>query len=433
MNPGAGGDGVSSAFWVSKNAGTGKMEFHLRRRHGGQGDLSYTLQVLPDLSGVPWTDSSVVPVLVNNGDGTETVTFGSLDDDPALVGVNSGFVRVLVALDANHDGTPEQTDTTPVLGWQRRVLATQHQTYAVPFVPSPVFTGTPDAVTGNTLDVTTSIGTGSFVSLLTTGREYYVEVMSGTNVGQRWEIDEAASTATSIVLLPAHDRSTLPTVPASLAGDLIAVRAQWRLVDLFPTTAFHATNNSSTADQVLLWNQATNGYVTFWLANYFGVPHWHNAGVASLTITEDDHVISPCDGLFARPRFATVNSAVTGQLRTWSFACPLKKGVNFIGNPFPVGQSPSARGMYGSGGFTASSNPQLADRINFWVGDTSTNTGYTGYQLFKVGSREIWKLVGSTDIVTDWGTRNLFTAGTAAFITSVNGRPGWFIPAPVVP
>ena len=434
MNPSAGGDDFAGAFSVTKNALTGKMEFHQRRRHGGQGDLTYTLQVLADLGSAQWTASSVIPVIVNNGDGTESVTYGNLDDDPALSGATSGFVRVLVALDADHNGVPEVTDTTPILGWQRRSFAVQTQTYAVSFVPVPVFTGTPDSVAGNTLNMTTSLGGGSFTAMLTAGREYYVEVMSGPDAGQRWEIDEASNTATSIALLPSHDRSTLTTVPATLASDLIAVRVHWRLVDLFPPTAYHATNSASTADQVLVWDQTTGGYVTLWLANYFGQSHWHNTAVASVTLNEDNRVISPCDGLFARPKFATVSAANIGQLRTWSFACPLKKGVNFIGNPFPVAQTPAVRGMYGTGGFTANAVSANADRINFWAGDTTGNaTGYTTYQLYKVGAREIWKVVGSTDIVTDWGTHSLFTAGTAAFITSVNGRPGWIIPAPVVP
>ena len=285
LDPTVGGGDPSGAFAVSHNAGNGKMDVQLRRRHGGQGDLTYTLQVLPALNSGAWVAASVVPTVVNNGDGTETVTYGSLDDDPALAGSNSGLVRVLVVLDANHDGIPDATDTSPIMGWQRRTLAVQNQTYSVPFVPAPVFTGVPDAVNGNVLDVTTSTGSTSFAGLLTPGREYYVEVMGGVNVGQRWEIDEASSTATAIVLLPGDGRSTLASVPVSLEGDLIAVRPHWRVVDLFPPADYHATGLSSTADQILMWDTAASGYVTLWLANYGGQAHWHQVGVASLTVT----------------------------------------------------------------------------------------------------------------------------------------------------
>ena len=50
-----------------------------------------------------------------------------------------------------------------------------------------------------------------------------------------------------------------------------------------------------------------------------------------------------------------------------------------------------------------------------------------------MGTHELWKIVGSTDLVTDYGTQNLFTAGTAAFINSINGKPDWVIPAPTIP
>ncbi len=433
LDPGKGGEDASASFVVKSNPGTGKMELKLRRRHGGQGDLTYQLQVLAALNGSSWTTSSVTPVVVNNGDGTETVTYGSLDDDPALVGSNYGFVRVLVALDTNSDGTPDATETSPIMGWQRRLLAVQNQTYSVPYVASPVFTGTPDAVNGNTLDITTSLGGSSFLPLIADGRAYYVEVTSGVNVGQRWEIDEAGSTATGILLLPADERSTQPTVPVSLQGDLIAVRPHWRVMDLFPPAEYHATNSASTADQILVWDQTMSGYVTFWLANYFGQSHWHEVGVAALNDTRDSRVIGPCEGLFARPKLGSVNASGIGQLRTWPMACPLKQGTNFIGNPFPVAQSPANRSMNVASGFTGDPNPVNSDRIYFWVGDTSNTTGYTTYHLLKQGSREIWKIVGSTDLITNYGTQNLFSPGSAAFINSIHGKADWVIPAPTLP
>ena len=137
--------------------------------------------------------------------------------------------------------------------------------------------------------------------------------------------------------------------------------------------------------------------------------------------------------MFARPRFASISASGIGQLRTWPLACPLKKGTNFVGNPFPLAQSPASRNMNVASGFTGSSSPTTSDRIYFWAGDTSASTGYNTYQLLKVGTHELWKIVGSTDLVTDYGTQNLFTAGTAAFINSINGKPDWVIPAPTIP
>ena len=433
LNPVGGADNAGAAFTVSHNGTSGGVDVRLRRRHGGQSDLTYTLELLPNLSAASWTSTAITPTVVNNADGTETLTFASVDTDPALTGSISGLVRIRVSLDANHDGIPEATDTTAIMGWQSQTLSVQNQTYSAPYAPTAVFTGTVDGVTGSSLDLTTSAAGTSLTSLFSTGIEYYVEVMSGTEEGNRWEIDEAGSTATSLLLQPAQSRSTQATVPVDLAGNLIAVRPHWRMSDVFPLGTYHATNISSTADQVLLWDSTANGYITLWLANYFGQPHWHQVGVASLTTTEDSRVISPADGVFARPHFGTVNAFSTGQLRTWKFALPLKAGTNFIGNPYPAAQSPLLRLMTTGNGFTGSFSSSSSDRMYFWNGDTSAATGYTTYQLFKGGHTEIWKVVGSTDLVTDYGQQSLFTSCHATFINSIKGKANWVIPAPVVP
>ncbi len=433
LNPNGGADNATAAFAVVHNTVSGNMDAQLRRRHGGQADLTYTLQVIPNLTGASWTATAVTPQIVDNGDGTETLTFASLDQDPALLGSSYGFARLFVSLDANHDGMPEAADTSMILGWQRRLFAAQNQTYAAAFAAPALFTGTIDAVAGNALNVTTSAGSASVVSLLAAGFEYYVEVTSGNNKGHRWEVDGVNSTATSIALLPADVRSTQTVVPSSLAGDLIALRPHWRVADLFPPALYTATNNASTADQVLLWDPTAGGYVTLWLANYFSQKHWHQVGNANLNATSDSRSIAPGAGAFVHPRNSVVNSFAIGQLRTWQTACPLPKGACFMGNPFPVAQSPQLRGMTFANGFTASTNPVNADRIYIWSGDTSATTGYVTYQLLKFGSLEIWKIVGSADLSTNYGTQNLFAPGTAAFIQSINGKPDWMVPAPVVP
>ncbi|MDB6139088.1 MAG: hypothetical protein JWO94_2160, partial [Verrucomicrobiaceae bacterium] len=247
------------------------------------------------------------------------------------------------------------------------------------------------------------------------------------------EIDEAGSTATSLLLQPSQERSTQATVPASLVADVIAIRPHLRLADLFPTTTYHATGSSSTADQILLWDSTTNGYLTFWLASFLG-QHWHQLGVASLTATEDSRVISPAEGVFVRPRAIPANAFASGQLRTWKFAMSVRLGTNFISNPFPLAQSPVDRTMTVAGGFTGKTSASSSDRIYFWAGDTdAAATGYTTYQLFKAGQTEIWKDVGSTDLSTNMGLQKLFLNSRAGFINSIKGKADWMIPAPAVP
>lgn len=432
-DPSSGGRPSDDGFVIAENQVTGQMHVQIRRRHGGQADLTYQVQLLVDLGGSPggWAPISLVPVVENNGDGTETLTYGPLETDPLFAGASLGFVRVLVTLDANHDTTPEATDQTKVLGWQHRTMVIQHQTYAVPFVQAAAFTGAIDSLAGSTLNVATSAGSASISGMLQTGREYYVEVLGGSLEGHRWEVDEAACTPTTIVLLPADARSTRADIPGTLVGATISLRAHWRVVDLFPVGDFHATLSPNTADTLLFWDNATSAYTTFWLVNAPTGQKWVRVGDASL-LSKNDYVIGPCDGLFVRPRVGTVNLGAAGQVRSWDMVCPLKTGVNFVGNPFPMAMSPASRNMTVAGGFKGGANANLADKFNFWSGDASSSTTYVTYYLFKNVSIERWLRAGDAAL-TDRTNELLFPPTTAAFMTSILGHSTWLIPSPWTP
>ena len=433
LDPNSGAESINQVFTLARNA-NGGVNVILRRRHGGHSDLIYTLQVLPNLNASAWTSTSISPVIVNNFDGTETLTFKDITSDPALASSPDGLVRLKVTLTGQAGGNSSSTATSIIIGWLRRTLAVQTQSYSMPLMPPAIFTGTVDNVNGNTISLATSANGTSLTSLFANGREYYLDVISGSQTGQRWEIDEANSTATTLALLPAHERSTQKSVPVNLSSDVISIRAHWRVSDLFPMSDYHATNNPSTADQVIVWDITNSSYVTLWLANYFGQSHWHQVGIASLTETEDNRVVPPAAAQFVRPRFAPVTAFVTGQMRTWRFGCPLKVGYNFLGNPFPVAQSPSAWGMTTLNGFTGTTNPSTSDRLYFWTGDSSATQGYDTYQLFKTSrSSGIWKAVGSTDLTTDYGKQNLFSNCHGSFINSISGSTFWYVPTPSIP
>lgn len=432
-DPSSGGRPVDDGFVINENQATGEMYVQVRRRHGGQADLAYEVQIIANLTQSPggWVPISLLPEIVNNGDGTETLMYGPLESDPLFAGASLGFVRVRVVLDANHDTTPEATDATQVLGWQHRSMVTQHQTYSMPFVQPAAFTGLVDGVLDNVLDATTSAGSASLSGMLQSGREYYVEVLNGALEGHRWEVDEAACTPTTIALLPAHARSTRIDVPVSVAGLMVALRAHWRVIDLFPVGDFHATLSPNTADTLQFWDNATSGYTTYWLVNAPTGQKWVRVGDASL-LSKNDAVIAPCDGLFVRPRVGTVGLGAVGQVRSWDVVCPLKTGISFVGNPYPVAMSPASREMSVAGGFTGGGNANNADKFNFWTGDDSSTTSYVTYYLFKNVSMELWLRVGDASLA-DRTNELLFPPTTAFFMTSLAGQPTWKIPAPWAP
>lgn len=423
----------SDAFKVVENQLTSAMDVQLRRRHGGLGDLTYTVQVLADLSQSPagWVATQVIPTITNNGDGTETLTYAGLEFDPALSTDGYGFVRVKVDLDANHDNTPEASDSSLVIGWQHRELEVRNQTYAVSLVPLAVFTGAVSSVNGNTVDVSGSAGTDDVAALLTGAREYYLEVIAGDHEGQRWEIDEASSSGSSLVLLSTDARSTMTTVPIDLVGDTVALRAHWKMIELFPASDFHATADPGTADSLILWNAVTRAYSTYWLASTPQGQRWLRVGDATLS-NQNNLVIGPCDGLFTKPRVGSVSMALVGQARSWKVACPLLAGTNLVGNPHPVAQSFNARGMSTANGFTGNSNSTAADRVNVWSGDAAASTSYEAYYLLKSGATERWLKTGDATLA-DYGATPVFGAGLAAFINSVSGKADWLLPSPWTP
>jgi hypothetical protein len=340
-------------------------------------------------------------------------------------------VRLAVSLDANHDGTPEATATSFVLGWQRRSFDVQHQTYSVPFLRPPVFTGTIDSIAGTIASVANSAASTSVSALMVSGREYYLDVLSGSLEGNRWEVDEAASTATSIALLPADAKSTRPDVPQALAGSLIALRPHWQVGDLFPTTVYHATNNATTADNLVFFDNSTGAYSTLWLANAPSGKKWVVVGDATLT-SQNNRTIASGEGLFARPRTSVVSGLWFGVVRSSKFACPLNQGMCFTGNPYPLSQSFNSRLMTAAAGFTGSNNANLADKVYFWAGDAGSVTSYNVYYLLKSGAIERWLKVGDATLTNHAGDQ-LFVGGRATFVYSIHAQPNWIMPLPWTP
>ena len=90
-----------------------------------------------------WTDNNdvtgIVPVIVDNLNGFETVTWQNLESIPALNG-GAGYTRIKVTL-----ATPAATAFTEVQGWLDHDIATQCETYSNPFLKKEVFSGTGDA------------------------------------------------------------------------------------------------------------------------------------------------------------------------------------------------------------------------------------------------------------------------------------------------
>jgi uncharacterized repeat protein (TIGR01451 family) len=433
LNPSSGVQ-TTPAFRGVRNTLTGKLDVSFERVAGSVQDVAYTLVGIRSLADSPagWTALSLVPAVTNNGNGTETVTYADVESDPYFSGFSQGFVRLKLDLDENLDTLTDATASTPAFGWTRRTFGTECVMTGHPYLKDKIFCGAIDAVSGSTLDVTTSAGGVSIVAQFLPGRDYFVEIYSGDHAGHRFEIDEAASTATSIVLDAANALNTLTTIPATLTGDKAVVREHHTLNDLFPSTQFVATGSATTADRIMFYDRGTSGFQIYWLYTSGGPSKWVVSGNATL----DDmggRVVDPCEGWFTHPKGLSQELVWHGMVRANPFACPLAAGPNFIGSGYPMDQSPAMRGMTTANGFRGSRNPTQADELLFWKGYSSTQAmAYFNHYLLSHGALQQWTELGNASLLNE--NNLLMFKATAGSIYKMRGPlPAYVMPLPWTP
>lgn len=429
-DPATGVDSIPP-FEVAYHNATNKFQATFRRREGSFVDVFYTLQLLRNLANSPagWTSASLTPTVTPNGDGTETVTFPDLEASSYFSGYSTGFVRLKADLDTNGDSIPDTSATTPVFGWSRVAMPVATCTFGSPYLKSPVFSGTADAVSGSVIDVATAAGTQDLSASFVAGKEFFLEVVSGDHEGHRFELNEPSCTATTLAVL-ASSQNTLASLPATLAGDQIVVREHAMLGGLFPTSFFRATNNQNTADRVLFYNGAT--FVTYWLLSNAGNPKWVRSGDATLA-SQNSRVVFPTEGQFVNPRTNPVSLPLAGMVRANDFACPLPAGTSLVANAWPVEQSPSIRNMFVAWGFHGTTSANTADRFQVWTGDASPGSqGYDSYYLLKTATLQQWVRVGDASIANQNDATH-FKSLRSAFIKSINGNAGYLMPQPWTP
>ena len=366
-------------FWVEAHA-DGTADALLLRNTAGHHDIRYVMEGSNDLA--IWQVLAAAPAVTPLAGGTETVRYTN---------VGTAFVRLRVNLDANQDGTPEATALSTVQGWSLRQFSASAQTFSMPLLKPEVFAGTASSATGK-----------DFVA----GQAYYAEVISGNLEGRRFEVDEAHSTDTAL----AFESSSPP------ADARIAVRAHWLVKELFPITNFHAGTSSANADRVMFFNGTA--YTVYWLMNRPGGGRWVRDGDATMADLGST-IVGPLDGLLVNPRNA-VSIALSGEVRSWKAALPLRAGPALVGSGYPLALSPAARGMNGTGGFVA------GDSFRLWLGDSSSSASGYANNLFD-GAR--WTGDAGADVTAS----KVFDGWHAAYLISSQGNAAWQEPLPWAP
>ncbi|MDH4476242.1 MAG: SdrD B-like domain-containing protein [Verrucomicrobiaceae bacterium] len=428
---------TSTLYRVQHNSGTNRFTASYTLREQGRTDASVRVQVLANLANSPsgWTNATALPTSVSNGNGTRTVTLADLEAEPGFSDAEFGFVRFLVSLDADLNGTPEATSPTPAFGWQRRTIpASASSSWSASLSPSPatLLSGKITAVSGSSLNLADAlIGTGNFPAA--SFANHFIEILDGPDAGHRLLIDTAASTGTLAAIQLASPLTTLTSLPGTLATAAFTIRPARTLATAFPPASFIATNDPATADRVQFFSNTTQSYTSYWLFSGGGNPYWVLVGDTNLANNRNTVLIDPAAGALIQRRAAPLTLTTTGDLRSTPFAFRLGTRQNLIANPWPFTQSPASRSLTTANGLTGNTQAATADSLSIWGADMNPPTaGFTSFFLFKSGPVERWVLQGDP-FLNDRSTSNLFLPGRASFWKSITGLPAFVLPSPWTP
>jgi uncharacterized protein (TIGR02597 family) len=309
-----------------------------------------------------------------------------------------------------------QTGSAPVGVMSYTAAENSTISLGVPLLRPALFTGTVGAVVGAKVTVTLAGAATGAARPFAAGESYYLEVIGhvdGTTtalVGQRCELDEAATLADSSGQLSLDLASPHNTSPAAalagLANYRVAVRPHWTLAALLGTGAklkLNAGASAATADQVLAWNGV--GFSVYYVRNG-DVPQWRNTATGAAS--QDGAILPPGAGLFLRRQAGALAFAVPGEVRTNAFVRPPFTGSQIIAGGFPIDSTPADLKLAAGPGLTPGTSPSNSDQLLAWE-----STAFNVYYL-RDGQVPQWRNV-STGLL-DYSNTAIFQARGASLL-----------------
>lgn len=325
-------------------------------------DISISLETLTDLTQAEdasaWQPLSMAFNTAFNGNGTLTRAYAGLERLLVFKGLDTGFLRLKVMLDADRDGVPEASVTSGIQAWSRQEFTTGTRTFSMPLLGAAVFKGRISALStggGVVLPYIITLPPGSL----------YLEVMDGDRAGQRFEIDATVSSGNTIVLQDAAQATR------DLVGARIAIRRHHTLAELLPPEAF------GSGDQVLFFDNATNDFTS--MVN-MGTS-WQG-GMLSMNARP----FQPHEAAMVSLNGAGAALLFTGEVRTSGFTISLAAGTQLVASGWPMTSPVPVTGLQ------AAVTPDSADRLRLWDGDTTPGLGsYSSYYLNGSAAGPTWQ------------------------------------------
>jgi len=426
---------------VALNATTDQVEaWYVRRKGGGQTDVTYTFEVLTELNLSPggWQASSLTPIITPVGDCMEKVLYTGIQSESVFYGADHGFFRLKVT----HEG---DSGTTETFGWTRRGFPVQCESFTTPYLQHELFSGLIQSVSGSTVTVATPSGGVNFSSLLSSTRPAFIEITDGPSEGHRFDIDESASSATTLVIDSASKRNTLVTPSTNLVGSRLVLRPHWTLNDLFPKNYFVSGANSEQGDRLMFYNPVANTYDIIFLTLVAGQPRWVLEGDATQS-DASTRILGPGEGgaFYVHPRNNPLILTIVGIVRSNDYAVRLLVGNNYLGGGWPIDQSPHERLMTVANGFTGARSSSRADQFLIWKGDIGIHTdgydsgtnheveGYDTHFLYNFNGVEQWITDGNATFANE-NTLRLFKSTRGVIFNSRQGKNPYLMPLPWTP
>ena len=257
---------------------------------------------------------------------------------------------------------------------------------------------------------------------------YYVEIVSTAVPARSGTLSYISATGTSTITTA--DNLVSPNVLAAV-GDTIRIRKDVTIGDLFGVTntaGLLASNDPTTADEVLIYDAATS--TPYFYYNGPG-PGWYDS---AFTLNPGDAAkvaIAPHQGVvIKRKAAAAISFTSNGAVKTGNTLFPVVNGLNVLGTASSMGLTLDSSGLYtgnAATGVKPSDDPSTADEVTIYTATSQTNYFYyIGGGGFLAG----WYDSGFST-ATPVGATVTIAPGTA-FVLKRKGGPNfnWTLPSP---
>lgn len=302
----------------------------------------------------------------------------------------------------------QTTSYSDIVGYQTVSVPAGLSTAGFPLLNPDLAKTSATSLTGAALALS---GQSNVGSLLSANEPYYVEVYSGALKGDRFDVDTAATIAAgngTVVLNTgsANNTYSAASIGNQLVNATVALRKHITLeqVQQMSSAPLVGNNSSASADQVQFYDNATQGYASFFLRGD-GVT-WRKVGT---TTVANKTPIPPGTGVFISKQGSPVTLTASGTVRANDFANPLQPGLQLHAAAYPLDITPAGLGGTTANGWVGNNSSASADQIQVYNAST---LGYDSY--FLRGDGTTWRKVGTTTSVT---SNNVATSAQAFFIS----------------